>query len=261
MSKRFLCALALSILFLPTFIGTGLTADKKSSKTLEILCAPAMRNAIEEMLGQFEKKTNIVPQISYDGSGALLSQLRLSPYGDLFMPADKFYTDEAIKLRLVQEPKVYAYLVPVIMVQKGNKFKVRTLIDLTNKKIRVGLVDERTAAIGKTSAAVLKKNHISAGQLNLVYKASKVDELANAIKLRSVDAVIIWKPVAIMYPKEADIIDIPSVRNVVVPVSAGIIKASKNKATAKKFLNFLTSKAGKAILAKYHYPTTDPSKK
>jgi molybdate transport system substrate-binding protein len=257
MLKRAICAITLALVFCATLVCTGFTAEKK----LEILCAPAMRAAIEEMRIAFKKSTGVSTQISYEGSGALLAQLRLSPHGDLFIPADRFYTDEAVKTGLAESPRIFAYLVPVIIVQKGNEFKIRKLSDMMKPGLRIGLEDERAGAIGKVTAEVLKKNRIKVDKMNVVYWASKVDELANAIKLKSIDASIIWKPVAIQYPEDISIIEIPGKQNVVAPVSAGIVKSSTNKATAKKFLNYLTSKAGKAILAKYHYPTTDPSKK
>ncbi len=228
--------------------------------TLEVLCAPAMRSAIEEMLTNYSRATGARTQVSYDGSNIILGQLRLRPHSDLFIPADKFYTDEAVKSGLAESPRVFAYLVPVIMVRKGNPYKVSKLADLTNRNMRVGLVDERTAAIGKASAAVLKKNHIDVNRIRVVYRATKVDELANAIKLKSIDAAIVWKPVAMLYPKDSDIVGIPSKLNVVVPVSAAIVKTSSNKTAAMKFLNYISSKAGRAILAKYHYPTAAPGK-
>lgn len=242
------------------FTSANLNAADNKSKPLEILCAPAMRAAVEDMRKGFQKKTGISTQISYEASGALLAQLRLKPHGDLFIPADRFYTDEAIKLGLAESPRVFAYLVPVIMVQKGNKYKISNLSDFTNPKLKIGLEDKRAGAIGKVTDEVLKKNKISVKKVNVVYWASKVDELANAIKLKSIDATIIWKPVAMQYTKEGIIIGIPNKKNVVAPVSAAIVKSSKNKDSARKFLNYMTSKAGKAVLAKYHYPTVDPSK-
>lgn len=231
------------------------------AESLEILCAPAMRKPIEEMRTIFQKQTKIDTQISYEGSGALLAQLKLKSRDDLFIPADRFYTDEAIKAGLAESPRVFAYLVPVIMVQKGNPKKITKLQDLRNPKLRVGLEDPRLGAIGKVTDQVLKKNKISPKKLNVVYWSAKVDELANAIKLRSIDATIVWKPVAIQYPKDATIIEIPEKQNVVAPVSAAIIKSSKKKAAAMKFLLFMTSPAGKSILAKYKYPTSAPIKK
>ncbi len=230
----------------------------KPPKVLEILCAGAMRPPIEEMLHKFELETGIHIQISYASASALLQQMKMSPHGDLFIPADKYYTDQAVKDGIVEAPKVFAYLLPVIMVEKGNPCKIRKLTDLTRKDIRVGLVDKRVGAIGRLFIALLEKNHIKLDKINTVYNAPIVGDLANAVKLKAIDAAVVWKPVAMSYTKEADYVTIPRDKNIVVPVSAGIIKTSSRKAHAQKFLTYMTSKAGKAILEKYHYPTTPP---
>jgi len=257
--KRSIIVILIIVLMSILSAGIAVTSSE-SSKTLEILCAPAMRPPIEGMLKKFEKETGIHTEISFDASNVILGQLRLRSHGDIFVAADRFYTDKAFKAGLLEKPKVYAYLVPVIMVQKGNPLRVRSLADLTHHSIRVGLVDERTGAIGNVSTAVLKKNHIHINKVNVVYRATKIDELANAIKLKSIDAVIVWKPIAMLYPKDGQIISIPNEKNIIVAVSAGIINTSTSKQAARKFLKFLTSKTGKAILEKYHYPTTDPRK-
>ena len=256
--KRIAVTIILAALVCALSGGPGSAA--KSGGSLELLCAPAMRAAIEDMLASFGKATGVRTQVSYDGSAILLGQLKLRPHGDLFVPADRFYADEAVKDRLAEDPRIYAYLVPVILVQKGNPHKVHKLTDLMQSGIRVGLEDARAGAIGKVTAAVLKKNHIDVAKTNVVFWATKVDELANAIKLKSIDATLVWKPVAMLYTRDADIVGIPGNRNIVAPVSAAIISSSTNKPAARQFLTYLTSRAGKAILAKYHYPTTDPSK-
>jgi len=199
-------------------------------------------------------------QISYGAANVLLQQLEMRPYGDVFIPADRYYTDRAIKAGIAQEPSLFAYLIPVIMVHKGNPHKIQSLADLTRKDIRVGLVDERIGAIGRLFVALLKKNHIRLSDVHTVYNAPMVCELANAVKLKSIDVAVVWKPTAMSYPKDAEFITIPSNKNIVVPVSAGIIKTSSDKVDARRFLKFMTSKTGKAILEKYNYPTSDPRK-
>lgn len=252
---------AILIVVLLGIASAGITlASGKSNKTLEILCAPAMRPPIEEMLAKFEKDTGVHTEISFDPSNIILGQLRLRSHGDLFVAADRYYIDKAVKAGYVIEPQTFAYLTPVIMVQKGNPRKIRSLADLTHRSIRVGLVDERTGAIGNVSTTVLKKNHLNIENINVVYRATRIDELANAIKLKSIDAVIVWKPIAMLYPRDGEIVSIPDDKNVIVTVSAGIVGTSPNKSTARKFLKYLASKTGIAILNKHHYPTTDPRK-
>jgi len=258
--KRLFTTVFLVILVCNLVANATSAAGKKPVRSLQLVCAGAMSLPVEEMLATFQNNTGVHMQISYGAANVLLQQLKLRPYGDVFIPADRYYTDQAIKAGIAQEPSLFAYLIPVIMVHKGNPHKIQSLADMTRKDIRVGLVDERIGAIGRLFVALLKKNHIRLSDVHTVYNAPMVCELANAVKLKSIDVAIVWRPIAMSYPKDADFITIPSDRNIVVPVSAGIIKISSNKTDARKFLQFMTSKAGKSILEKYNYPTTDPRK-
>jgi len=257
--KHYTIMIFASVLVFTVLARTGCPADSNSRETLELLCAPSMRTPIEEMRAIFEKQTGVSTQISFEPTNVILEQLRLHPHGDLFVAADRFYI-RAAKFGLVEELHICTYLVPVIMIQKGNPHNIYKLSDLTNYKVTVGLVDERTGAMGDVAAEVLKKNHISINKVNVMYRATTVDELANAIRLNTVDAVIIWKPIAMLYTKYGDIIDIPNDRNIILTVSAGIISTSHKRPIARKFLKFIMSKKGKSIFSKYYYPTINPKK-
>lgn len=238
---------------LPLLLGM-LSPAMAGPGTLEVLCAPAMRKPVEEILRAFERESGIRTQVSFDASNILLGQLRLRPHGDLFIPADRFYTDEAVKRRLAEAPLVITAFAPVIVVRKGNPHRVRTLSDLMNRKLRVGLGDERTAAIGKATVELLRRNKIPLAKMNVVYRATKVDELGNAVKVGAVDATILWDAVAWNYQGSVQVIPIPARQNRVVPVSAAILSASRQKDAARRLLRFLASEKAKAILRKHHYP-------
>lgn len=238
--------------------GMASAESSKQSKNFEILCVGAFRPPVEEMRRIFAKENGIDIQISYSPANVILQQLKMHSHGDIYIPADRYYTDEAVKAGIVKEPKIFAYLIPVIMVQKGNPHKINKLSDLTKKSLKVGLVDERIGAIGRLFAMLIKKNHIRMDDINVVYHAPMVGELGNAIKLKAIDAAVVWKSLAMSYPEEADYIAIPRKNNIIVTVSAGIIKTSENKEIARKFIKYMTSKSGKKILEKYHYPTTKP---
>lgn len=256
LNKRFICVLAI-IALACCLLSLGVNAAK-APKTLELLCAPALRPAMEDAMVKFQKQSGVKCQVSYEAANILLGQLKLRSHGDVYLPADRTFIDQGMKARLVNTPVDYAYLIPVIMVAKNNPYNIRSVADLTNRKIKVGLVDERTGAIGKISARIFKKNYVDINKINVVYRAAKIDELYNAMKLKSVDAVIIWKVVAMMHPKDGEIIEIPLNKNIIATVSGGVVNTSKNKTAAVKFLKFLKSSAGQSILKKHHFTTKHP---
>ena len=174
-------------------LGLWLPAARCAPKpVLEVLCGPALRPPVVDLLSAFEKRAGVCTEVSYDASGALLGQLRLRPHGDVLLPADRAYTDEAVARGLAESPRAVAVFRPVILVAKGNPRAIRAVADLTRPGLRVGIGEERTTAIGKTTLALLKRNHIPVKRVPFVYRAGRIDELANAVRLGSIDAAVVW---------------------------------------------------------------------
>ncbi len=240
--------------------GGGQSHTARGAEALRVLCAPALRKPAEVLFAAFTRLTGTKVEVSYNGSNVLLGQLKLQVPGDVFMPADNSYTDEALKQRLVENPKSLCYLIPVMMTHKGNPFHIQTLEDLRRPEAQIGLGDARAAAIGKVTEELLVKNHLSANQLHVVYYADMVDELGNAIKLGTIDAAVVWNTTALNYPNTSETVMIPLDKNIVVLESLSVVAASSNKPLATQFINFATSPAGKAILQKFAYRTDLPSK-
>jgi molybdate transport system substrate-binding protein len=119
--------------------------------------------------------------------------------------------------------------------------------------MRVGMGDERATAIGKTTLELFRRNGIAAERVPVVYRAPKIDELGNAVRLGSIDATIVWDAVAWGYQAHAEIMKIPEKKNVTVPVAVAIVSASRRKALAQRFIAFMGSGKGRAILRKHHY--------
>lgn len=222
---------------------------------LVVLCGAAIRPPMAESAAEFEKKTGQKLQLTYGASNLLLGQLSISKDGDIFIPGDEWYTDEAHKRGLVEKPDVVAYFVPVIMVAKGNPKRVNTLKDLTKSGLRLGLADERTAAIGLVSLNLFRRNDISLEEVkrNTVYHSTTAPELGNALKLGHIDAAINYMPVASLYSADCDIVSIPDQQNIISSIPIAVIKSSNNKDAARRFIDFILSTAGQNIFKKHHY--------
>ena len=88
---------------------------------------------------------------------------------------------------------------------------------------------------------------------NVVVKTATVSELGNAIKLKTVDAVIIWDSIAALYADCGTVIGIPEAENELSKIPAAVLAVSPDKKEAGKFVLFLGSDEGRRILKKHHY--------
>jgi len=236
-----------------------ISACSRSNQTAIILHAGAgLRNASDELIHAFEKENpSIKINVNYAGGGRLLGQIITGNLGGLFMPGDVFYVDEAINKGVAIEntKNKVAYFVPVIFVQNGNPKKIYNLNDLKKIYIKIGLGDERVAAIGKQTLKIFEKNKIPYDKIKkqVVVKTATVNELGIAIAAKTVDVVIIWDVIARQFAKSGDMISIPASGNIISEIPIVMLKSTADKSAAQKFIDFCISKKGKEILKEKGY--------
>jgi molybdate transport system substrate-binding protein len=215
--------------------------QSEESQTLLMYCAAGLKLPVEAIRQQYEKEFGIVVQVNYEGSGTLLSKIKMAPRGDIYLAADESYIAMARQDGLVVESIELATLEPVVAVYKGNPQNITTLDDFKRKEIRFGLANPDAAAIGKITRQVLLKS----GHWKNIYPKAKVmkptvSDLANDIKLQTIDAAIIWDAVANQYP-ELEIIRVPEFRQESRKVTVGILCSSRNPTVTQHFFLYLSA--------------------
>jgi molybdate transport system substrate-binding protein len=221
--------------------------------TILVHCAAGMRKPIEQCAKKFVDSLDIVVERSYDGSNRLLGQIELTHKGDVYICGDAEYADSAKAQGLVDRMATICWFSPVMLVQKGNPHKIVSLADLTRPGLKIGQGDEKSAAVGKIIPRLLSLNSVDekAWNKNVLLITPTVTELGNAVKLGTVDAVIVWNSIALGYTDVGDIV--PIAHSVAVSVEAAVLTTSNNKRASSQFIDFLTSPAGKKILVSSGY--------
>lgn len=253
---RRVLGLALPLLALAAGCGT------KSSPRGELLmyCGAGLKPPVAEIIEAFEATTGVTVAADYAGSDHLLVKLRASGRGDLFLPGDDHYLDQAAAHGLVAARRTLCYFVPTILVRKGNPKGIRTLADVCAPGIKLGLGDPSACAIGKQSRLLFEKNGIAweAARAACAFQSLTVNELGMQIQAGALDAVIVWDAVAQYYERHGDEVPIPIERNVVSEVALAVLSFSTQRDLAEKFLAFAASDAGRALFVKHRYRVERP---
>lgn len=253
----------LAVIIIPAVLFIGCDDKKDGQSTQEELllyCGAGIRPLADELIETFGREYGIKIAPDYAGSEVLLSKIKLIRQGDLYMPGDKHYVEQAAQAGMILSQRSVCYWVPTILVRKGNPKEIRELNDLLNPGIKLGLGDSNACAIGRISKKILEKNNIEWEDIeeNLVFPSLTVNELGMQIQAKALDAVIVWDATAKYYSDYGDEIPIPVENNVISTIDIGVLKFTKHKAMADKFVDFVTSEKGKAILKKHHYSTEPP---
>lgn len=238
--------------------GSGEESSKKEE--LLIFVGAGIRPPVAELAEVFVRENNIDVVPDYAGSELLISKIKLAEMGDIYMPGDKHYVDQAAQAGMILSQRSVCYFVPTILVQKGNPKVITSLADLVKPGIKLGLGDENACAIGRKCKKIFEKNNLSWEDVerNLKFQSMTVNELGIQIQAKSLDAVIVWDAVAGYYAEHGDEVPIPKEKNVISTVDAGVLTFTKNRELAEKFVELACSERGREIFKRHDYRVDRP---
>lgn len=242
------------------FVFVLLKEALSSSERMLIFAGAASKPATEEMIKVFREKFGVTVDITFGGSGFVLSQMKLTRKGDLYFPGSSDFMEMAKKDNLVfpESERMVVYLIPAINVQKGNPKGIHFLRDLTKDGIRVAIANPEMVCVGTYAVEVIEKNFTLSEKekfrKNLINYTESCEKTAMAISLKAVDAVIGWRVFQYWDPERIESIylkpkEIPRIGYIPIAVS----RFTHNLSMAQKIIDFLISPEGKIIFRKYHY--------
>jgi molybdate transport system substrate-binding protein len=217
-----------------------------SGDTLILFCAAGIRLPIEQIRADFARECGVHVDVQYGGSNTLLSQLQVSRAADLYLAADDAYLAIARAKGLVKETLPIANMVPVIVVPKGNPKAIGGIADLLQDGLRVALGSPDQAAIGKhTRKALRASGHWDALQRHVtrsgVFKPT-VPDVANSVKIGSVDAGIVWSATAAQYD-DLEVIAAPELVGGASQITIGVAAWSEPSAAALNFARYVAGRS------------------
>lgn len=231
------------------------------AKEMLVYCGAGIRPPVAELAETFGRENNVNMVTNYAGSETLLSTIRLVRRGDIYMPGDKHYVEQAADEGMVYSHRSVCYFVPTILVQKGNPKNIHGLDDLLSTGVKLGLGDAKACAIGRKTKKIFTKNNIAWADVekNLKFQSLTVNELGMQIQTEALDAVIVWDAIARYYEGHGQQVPIPVKENVISTVDIAVLKFTKERELAEKFVEFVASKRGRDIFIKHNYTVEPPS--
>jgi molybdate transport system substrate-binding protein len=232
-----------------------------------VFAGAASAPVLEEAAHMFKAKYGIAVELRFGGSGSVLSAMKISKTGDLFIPGSPEYLSQATKLGVVDvhegHATVLAYLVPAIIVQKGNPKNITSLEDLARPGMRVGIGDPESVCVGLYAKDLLERSGLWENvSRNIVVYAQSCDATAALIPAGAVDAIIGWHVFQAWTPDRADIVWIAPTKIPKISYIVGVLSTfAEHRSSAEAFLDFLTSRDAQAIWSKYGYFATEQDAK
>ncbi len=228
------------------------------ANTVNVLAGAGFVKVTNDLKTEFEKKhPGVTVNVKNAGSAEIFGMLETQKTGDVFIPADYKYMEDAEKKGYVLNDTVKNITtnIPIIAVKKGNPKNINSLEDMTKSGVKVALGDPKGPAIGKTTEKILNKTNLTDEMKpNVVTYTTTVNQLLTYLITDQADAVIIWEDMATWDEGKGkiEVITIPKNQNIISTVPIATTVYAKNQ-WAAEFENFVVSPEGLAIWKKWGF--------
>jgi molybdate transport system substrate-binding protein len=230
--------------------GPALAAD------LTVSAAASLTNAFKEIGVAFEATNpDTKVQFNFAASGALLQQIAKGAPVDVFASADQETMNQAEQQQLVKAGTRVNFVSNslVVVVPQDATTVPKSLADLSApgiKKVAIGV--PASVPVGRYTKAVLEKAQLWPATEAKMIGAQSVRQALDYVARGEVDAGFVYSTDAAIMPGKVKVaFVVPTDPPVVYPIAP--VAASTNSTAAQKFVAYVTSPAGQAVLARYGF--------
>jgi molybdate transport system substrate-binding protein len=233
-----------------------------SAEPLTVFAAASLTETFQDLGPLFERSApGAKVTFSFASSSLLRTQIEQGAPADVFASADREQMEPLARAGLVRAPVDFARNRLVIVTPAANPGKIRRPQDLARPGLRLVITAEQVP-IGRYTRQALAKmgapgafghGFQPAVVRNVVSQEPNVRGLLAKVTLGEADAAIVYVTDALAGGEKARTVPIPDRYNEVAVYPAAVVARSPHAATAARFLAFLRSKTGRAVLKKHGF--------
>lgn len=241
---------------LATAVALIAASAQASAADLVVSAASSLTNAFNDIARSYEAQhvgTKVL--LNYGASGALLQQIAKGAPADVFASADQETMDRAVAQNLVlaADRRNFVQNALVVVVPMDAKVRVAQLADLAAAPVaRVAIGMPASVPVGRYTRHALEAAKLwPAVEPKAIY-TQNVRQSLDYVARGEVDAGFVYATdAAIMKDKVKVAFSVPLDVPIAYPIARTKVGASA--AEAQRFVDYVLSPAGQAILAKYGF--------
>jgi molybdate transport system substrate-binding protein len=241
---------------------SGQRRGEDASQTLTVFAASSLTEAFHEAGRDFERREQGVRVVfSFASSALLRTQIEQGAPADLFASADWDAMRALVRAGFVRGAVEIARNRLVIITRLTNPGRIFRLQDLARTGVRVVMTAPevpigrytREALTRMSAPGAFGREFATAVMRNVISQEPNVRGLVSRVLLGEVDAAIVYATDARAAGGKVRTIPIPARYNVTASYSAAVVLASPRGRQGERFLAFLRSPAGRAILRRHGF--------
>lgn len=244
------------------------TAAPAAEQKLTVFAAASLTDAFNEIGDKFKQQNpGATFEFNYAGSQQLRTQLEQGAAADLFASANTKEMNAAIQSGLVVSgtQKTFVRNRLALIVPKDNPGAITDLKGLAKPGLKIVLAAPGVPVGGYTLIALDKMNADFGATFsqtvlaNVVSQEDNVKQVVAKVQLGEADAGIVYT--SDITPQVADELirlDIPDKYNVLATYPIAVLKGARQADLAAKFMDYVLSSDGQAILTKWGFIPAKP---
>lgn len=227
---------------------------------LILYCGGVNRPAVEKLLRQFADREGVSVTTVFNGCGILCATMQTMTLAN--MP-DAYYACDLCFVPPVAEHFPEAVMLTEtdigIVVKKENPRGVRTLADLAQPKLRVGLCNAEQSTLGFMTRGILKSSSLLESiRKNVSVEVPTADFLINQMRAGGLDAAIVYRVNALLQAEHLEFFPIQHAGAKAIQPFA-VRHNSPNRHLAERLLDFLKANRQEFVEAGFLWRGDEPA--
>jgi molybdate transport system substrate-binding protein len=229
------------------------------SKEDELLVSAAvsLKNAFEEIGSLYEKRTGVKVRFNLGASGLLQKQIESGAPVDIFASAGEKQMDELQSrgMILADTRRNFARNALVLIVPAQSKLSIRSFAELVRPEVaRIAIGNPKTVPAGQYARQALTNLKLwDALQYRLIL-AENVRQVLDYVERGETDAGIVYASDISISPGKAVIVaNAPTQSHSTILYPIAVVKETRERRNARRFINLTVSGEGQAVLRKYGF--------
>ncbi len=235
------------------------SAPASAADEITVAAAADLTFAFKDVAAKFQAQTGDIVKLSFGSSGNFFSQIQNGAPYDLFFSADISYARKLETAGLTEPGTLYEYAIGkiVLWVPAGSKLDVNTGLGvLTDPAIRkIAIANPEHAPYGRAAMAALRRAEIYDRIKDKIVLGENISQTAQFVQSGNADIGIIALSLALAptLKDKGKYFEVPADDYPAIEQAAVLLKASKKKNLAKKFVAFLKQPESIEIMQRYGF--------
>jgi molybdate transport system substrate-binding protein len=232
------------------------------AQDITVAAAADLQPAMQEITARFQQVTGRNVKVIYGSSGNFFQQIQNGAPFDMFFSANVDYPKRLETAGLVEPGTLYPYAIGKIVLWVRNDSKLTISSGLASlldpSVVKVAIANPEHAPYGQAAVAALKTQHIYDQVAGKFVLGENISQAASFVISGAADAGILALSLALSpnMKGKGRSIEIPAQDYPAIDQACVILKSSKQKDTAREFLELIRSQPIRSILRSYGFAET-----